>query len=148
MSDFPLDRTETRENFAHFLEIPTRWGDNDQYGHVNNAKYHTYFEMLSMHYLEVVSGLDCGSGAVKPYTVENLCRYHASLAFPDIVEAGLRIGRLGNSSARYEIGLFAKGREPICATGYFVDVFVDAASERPTAIPAEFRAALERLIVA
>jgi acyl-CoA thioester hydrolase len=147
MREFPLDRTETRDNFAHFLEIPTRWIDNDQYGHVNNAKYHSLFETVIMHYLEVLNGLELNSGSVKPFTAENLCRYHDSLAFPDVVEAGLRVGKLGNSSVRYEIGLFAKGREPVCATGYFVDVFVDAQTQRPTAIPEAIRVVLSKLIV-
>ncbi len=147
MKEFPLDRSETRDNFAHFLDIPTRWNDNDQYGHVNNAKYHSFYELVVAHYLEVLNGLDLNNGPVKPFTAENLCRYHSSLAFPDVVEAGLRVARLGNSSVRYELGLFAKGREPVCATGYFVDVFVDSASQRPTTIPDNLREVLSRLVI-
>lgn len=147
MHQFPLDRTEQRENFRHFLNIPTRWRDHDDYGHVNNAIYHTFFEQLIMHYLGVVSVVDTSSGPVRCFTAENLCRYHLPIKFPDTVEAGLRLGKLGNSSVRYEIGLFVEGQTEVAATGYFVDVFVDAKTEEPTRIPDDVRACLEKLIV-
>ncbi|HBR96235.1 MAG TPA: thioesterase [Gammaproteobacteria bacterium] len=146
MQTFPLDRTETRDNFPHFLEIPTRWADHDEYGHVNNAKYHTLMEMVIMHYLTVANELDLAAGGVQCFTAENLCRFHAPLKFPDVVEAGLRIGKLGNSSVRYEVGLFVKGRDEVAATGYFVDVFVEATSESARRIPDNVRACLEKLI--
>ena len=147
MQQFPLDRTELRENFAYFLKIPTRWRDHDEYRHVNNALYHTFFEQLIMHYLTVAGDVNTSSGAFRCFTVENLCRYHLPIRFPETIEAGLRLGKLGNSSVRYEIGLFVEGQTEVAATGYFVDVFVDAETETPTPIPDEARACLEKLIV-
>ena len=145
MSDFPLDRSEIRDNFVHFLEIPTRWCDHDEYGHVNNARYLSFFEQVIMHYLGVVNQLDLAGSNVRCFTAENLCRYHAPLKFPDVVEAGLRVGKLGNSSVRYEIGLFVKDKPGVFATGYFVDVFVDAESEKSCTIPDQIRQCLARL---
>jgi len=130
-NDRPLDNTEKREHFRHFLTIPTRWSDNDMYGHVNNARYLTFFELVIMRYLEVDSKLDIASHGVRCFSVENMCRYHAPIKYPDTLEAGLRVGRLGNSSVRYEVGLFVAGSDDVSATGYFTDVFVDIATERP-----------------
>ncbi len=147
MSRFELDRSEVRENFSRFLEIPTRWSDNDQYGHVNNAKYLTFYELAIMRFLEVDSGLDIPSFGVRCFSVENLCRYHEAVKFPDLLECGFRVGRLGNSSVRYEMGLFVTGREAVCSTGYFTDVFVDSETEKPVSIPAPVREVLSGLIV-
>jgi len=145
MKAYPLDRTEVRDNFKHYLTIPTRWSDNDQYGHVNNAKYLTFFELVIMRYLEVDSTLDFNAHGVKCYSVENMCRYFDSVKFPDTLNAALRVGKLGNSSVRYEVGLFIEGQDSICAAGYFTDVFVDSQSEKPVAIPDQIRSALARL---
>lgn len=147
MNTFPLDATEVRENFAWFLETPTRWIDNDMYGHMNNAKYYTVYENLIMTYLEHESGLDTGNGPIRCFTAENGCRYHAPLKYPQRIDAGLRIARVGNSSVRYEMGLFAEGEAQVAATGFVVDVFVDAESERPVRVPDDFRVALERCMV-
>ena len=145
MKTFPLDRTELRDNFRHFLAIPTRWSDNDQYGHVNNAKYLTFFELVIMRYLEVDSDLNFRDHGVRCFSVENMCRYIAPVKFPDTLDAGLRVGKLGNSSVRYEVGLFVRGEEKVSATGYFTDVFVDADTEKPITIPQPIRAVLQRL---
>lgn len=146
MTAFPLDRTETRDNFKHFLTIPTRWSDNDQYGHVNNAKYLTFFEAVIMRYLEVDTQLDFESFGVQCFSVENMCRYIKPVKYPDILDAGLRVGKLGNSSVRYEVGLFVAGSNEISATGYFTDVFVDRATEQPVTIPDGIRTVLARLV--
>lgn len=146
-TEFPLDRTETRDNFAYWYTVPTRWNDNDDYGHVNNALYHSFFEAIIMHYLMVENDLDLRTGEVQCFTAENLCRYHDSLKYPDIVECGLRVGKLGNSSVRYEMGLFVKGTNEVRATGYFVDVYVDSETERPITIPDNIRDILSRLVI-
>lgn len=143
---FPLDRSEVRDNFRHFLTIPTRWSDNDQYGHVNNAKYLTFFELVIMRYLEVDSGIDVSEHGIKCYSVENMCRYIQPVRYPDTLEAGLRVGKLGNSSVRYEVGLFISGEYEVSATGYFTDVFVDAQTEKPVIIPDPIRTVLNRLV--
>jgi len=137
---------ERRGNYGHFLEIPTRWMDNDIYGHVNNVVYYSYFDTVVNHYLIEAGGLDIHAGAVIGIAVESICRFHRSLAFPDLIDAGLRVGRLGNTSVRYEIGLFRRGDEPPAATGHFVHVFVDRENRRPTPIPRGLRSALERLV--
>jgi len=137
---------ERRGDYPRSLEIPTRWMDNDIYGHVNNVVYYSYFDTVINQYLIEAGGLDIHKGAVIGIAVESHCRFHRSIEFPDVIEAGLRVGRLGNTSVRYEIGLFRRGDDAPVATGHFVHVFVDRASRRPVPIPAEIRAALARLV--
>lgn len=139
-------RTPSRSDYFYFLEIPTRWRDNDSYGHMNNAVYYTLLEMVIMRYLEVESGLDLDALGVRCFTVENGCTYHDALKYPDIIEAGLRVGRLGNSSVRYEVGLFKKGESDVKASGVIIDVFVDAKSERPTQLPDAVREKLATIV--
>ena len=137
-----------RAGYPHFLPITTRWMDNDIYGHVNNVVYYSYFDTVIGHFLMSAAGLDPHNGTVVGMAVETGCRFHRSLAFPDLAQAGLRVGRLGTSSVRYEIGVFRNDEETACADGHFVHVFVDRATQRPVPIPAPIRAALERLIPA
>ena len=141
----PLPR---REEYAHVRAIPTRWADNDVYGHVNNVEYYAFFDTLINAWLIEEGGLDIHRGAVIGVCAESSCRYLASLAFPDVVEGALRVGRLGRSSVRYEIALFRAGAAEPAALGEFVHVFVDRDTRRPTAMPPRLRAALERLVVA
>ena len=138
---------ETRERYPHFLAIPTRWIDNDIYGHVNNVRYYEFFDTVINRYLIEVGGLDIHNGDVIGIAVETTCSFHRSLAFPDVVNAGLRVGKLGTSSVRYEIGLFRGDDVECAATGHFVHVFVTRATQRPTPIPERIRAALEKLQV-
>jgi len=137
---------ERRGDYPRFLEIPTRWMDNDIYGHVNNVIYYSYFDTVINQYLIEAGGLDIHAGTIIGIAVESQCRFHRSLEFPDVIDAGLRVGRLGNTSVRYEIGLFRRGDEEPAATGHFVHVFVDRESRRPLPIPAAMRAALQRLV--
>ena len=137
---------ERRADYPRFLEIPTRWMDNDIYGHVNNVVYYSYFDTVINQYLIEAGGLDIHKGAVIGIAVESQCRFHRSLEFPDVIDAGLRVGRLGNTSVRYEVGLFRRGDEAPAATGNFVHVFVDRTSRRPVPIPAGMREALARLV--
>ena len=138
---------ETRDRYPHFLSIPTRWKDNDIYGHVNNVEYYSYFDTVICDYLIREGGLDIHRGDVVGVAVETKCTLKRSFAFPDVVEAGLRVGRLGTSSARYEIGLFREGEDEIAAHGYFVHVFVTRGTQQPVPIPAGIRAALQRIAV-
>ena len=121
--------------------------DNDVYGHVNNVVYYSYFDTVINEYLIREGGLDIHAGTSIGYCVESQCRYMAALAFPETIDAGLRVGHLGKSSVRYEIGLFRQGDDSPAATGHFVHVFVDrqGETERPTAIPPGIRACLEKL---
>lgn len=147
MAEFPLDGTEVRANFAYFLTIQTRWNDLDSYRHMNNAQYYAYFDSTIMAYLIGERGIDLLDGPCVPFTVENMCRFHRELRFPAVAECGLRVARIGNSSVRYDIGLFAKDRDAVAATAYFVDVYVDRDSHKPTRIPGPVRDALTALIV-
>jgi len=137
-----------RAAYPHVLAIPTRWMDNDIYGHVNNVVYYSYFDTVINDYLIRAGGLDIHDGPVVGVCAESVCRFIAPLAFPDAVEAGLRVGHLGRRSVRYEIGLFKGGAETPAAEGHFVHVFVARAAMTPVPIPAEIRAALERLLTA
>ena len=136
---------ETRARYPHFLTIPTRWMDNDIYGHVNNVVYYAYFDTVINAYLTGPGGLDIHGGAVVGVCAESACRYRAAFAFPEPVEAGLRVGHLGRASVRYEIGLFKAGQEQAAAQGHFVHVFVDREGRAPAPIPEGIRAALQRI---
>jgi len=136
-----------REDYPHFLALPTRWKDNDIYGHVNNVEYYSYFDTVINTYLILEGGLDIQAGGVIGVCAESHCKYLGELAFPETVDAGLRVEHLGNSSARYGIGLFRPGRDEPAAEGWFVHVFVDRANRRPVPLPTGMREALQALVV-
>ena len=136
-----------RDAYRHFLAIPTRWMDNDTYGHVNNVTYYSYFDTAVNEHLIRVGGLDIQSGAEVGLVVETTCRFHQSLTFPDVLDVGLRVARLGTSSVTYEIGIFRRGDDVPAATGRFVHVWVDRATQRPVSVPARIREALAPLVV-
>ena len=138
---------ERREHYPHRLSIPTRWLDNDIYGHVNNVVYYAYFDTVINEYLIREGGLDIARGEAIGVCAESQCRYLGEFTFPETIEAGLRVAHLGNSSVRYEIGLFRQGEDKPAAQGHFVHVFVDRAQDKPTAIPEKIRACLEKLIL-
>jgi acyl-CoA thioester hydrolase len=135
-----------RESYRHFLAMPTRWMDNDVYGHVNNVVYYSYFDTVINRWLIEEGGLDIAAGPVIGVAAESHCRYHRATAFPAELAAGLRVGKLGRSSVRYEVGIFAPGDDEAAAEGWFVHVFVDRVTRRPAALPDRLRAALERLL--
>ena len=137
-----------RDAYRHFLAMPTRWMDNDSYGHVNNVVYYSYFDTVVNEHLINVGGLDIASSPTIGLVVETYCRFHRPLSFPGVVDAGMRVARLGETSVRYEIGLFGHGDAEAAATGHFVHVWVDRASNRPTSVPAAIRAVLADLLVA
>src|ERR1700761_5573736 len=120
-----------RQAFRHFLPITTRWMDNDVYGHVNNVVYYSYFDTVVNEYLIRARVLDFEHGATIGLVVETQCNYFAPLVFPDRVDAGLRVARLGVSSVRYEVGLFRDGDDVPAAQGHFVHVYVDRVTRRP-----------------
>lgn len=141
------DEEVQRSDYAHVQPIPTRWADNDVYGHVNNVEYYAFFDTVINTWLIREGGLDIHRGETIGVCAESHCSYRAGISFPDVVEAALRVGRLGRSSVRYEIGLFREGEPEALATGWFVHVFVDRADRRPREIPPALREALERLVV-
>ncbi len=137
----------TRADYHWFHTITTRWMDNDVYGHVNNVIYFSYFD-TAVSLFEVQHGLiDIETSPIICVVAETLCRYHSSLAFPDRVEVGIRCGRLGTSSVRYEVGVFRNDEDAAAAEGYFVHVFVQRATMRPVPIPEDVRSALRTILV-
>jgi acyl-CoA thioester hydrolase len=136
-----------RDSYRSFLAIPTRWMDNDVYGHVNNVVYYSYFDTVVNEHLVRAGGLDIENSPAIGIVVETRCRFHKALSFPDVVDAGLRVAKLGNSSVTYEIGLFRHGDEEAAATGHFVHVWVDRATRRPTPVPTRIRTALGSLML-
>ena len=137
---------ENRNAYHHFQSIPTRWMDNDVYGHVNNVVYYSYFDTVVNQYLIEQRALSIETSKVIGLVVETQCRYFASITFPDVVHAGLRVAKLGNSSVRYEIGLFRNDEQTASAQGYFIHVYVDRATRRATFLPADLRSALEKIL--
>ena len=135
----------TRADYPHRMTIPTRWNDNDVYGHVNNVEYYAFFDTIINAYLIREGGLDIHRGSAIGLCAESHCSFTAAIEFPDSVDAGLRVGHLGTSSVKYEIGLFGERADAPVATGWFVHVFVDREDRRPVPIPPAIRGALEKL---
>jgi acyl-CoA thioester hydrolase len=137
----------SRAEYPHYVSLPTRWMDNDIYGHVNNALYYGFFDTAINLYLIAAGGLDIAAGQVIAFVAESQCQYLRPLAFPEVIDVGLRVGKLGNSSVRYELAIFKQGETHAAAAGYFVHVFVDRETQKPVPIPTPIRAALERLMM-
>ena len=135
-----------RPEFRVLRTITTRWMDNDAYGHVNNVVYYSWFDTAVNRYLIEAGALDIHGGSVIGLVVETRCRYFAPLAFPQRIETGLRVARLGRSSVRYEVGLFAHGDRLSAAHGHFVHVYVDRATRRPVELPPLLKTALQGLL--
>jgi acyl-CoA thioester hydrolase len=134
-----------RADYPHFQAIPTRWMDNDAYGHVNNVTYYSYFDTVVNEHLIRQGGLDIAASPVVGLVAETSCTFRKPLTFPERIDAGLRVTRIGTSSVVYEIGLFRAGDDEAAAVGRFVHVWVDRATQRPRAVPAAIRAALAPL---
>lgn len=134
-----------REDYRVFYPIDTRWADNDVYGHVNNVVYYAWFDSAVNRYLIDAGGLDIAGGEVIGFVVSSGCEYRAPVSYPEAVEAGLRVDRLGNSSVRYGVAIFRAAENSACAHGHFVHVFVDRATNATVSIPPSLREALARL---
>ena len=139
------ERGSLRDTFVLLETVPTRWADNDIYGHVNNVAYYGFFDTVVNRVLIERCGLDIHGGAVIGLVVETGCRYFAPLAYPAPVEVGLRVERLGNSSVAYALGVFEEGAPRSAADGRFVHVYVDRETRRPVALPDAMRAGLAAL---
>ena len=135
-----------RSAYKVFRSITTRWMDNDAYGHVNNVVYYSWFDTAVNAYLIEQGVLDVEHGQTIGLVIETRCNYFAPLAFPQTVEAGIRVAQLGSSSVRYEVGLFAQGQALSAARGHFVHVYVNRETRRPTALPANLKTVLETLL--
>lgn len=135
---------DTRADYAYALELPSRWNDNDVYGHINNAVYYEYFDTVVNRWLIENGLLTIGQSETIGLVVETSCAYFAPLTFPDPITAALRVTKIGGSSVRYEIGLFNQ-EEPAAARGHFVHVYVDEKTRRPTPISDMMRSKLEEI---
>ena len=138
---------ERRENYLEFITVPTRWMDNDVYGHVNNGVYYSYFDTAVNGYLMKEAGLDFRHSQSVAVVVETGCQFHSEVSFPDILEVGIRVSRLGSTSVTYEIGIFREGYDTPAATGHFVHVYVQNGKMTTVPIPDKARAVLENLVV-
>lgn len=136
-----------RADYRQFLTVPTRWMDNDIYGHINNVQYYGYFDTVVNRILIDRDLLDIHNGTVIGLAVESHCNFFASAAFPQDIEAGVRVASLGRSSVRYEIGLFVEARAAAIAQGHFVHVYVNRADGRPVELPTDLRTSLSALLV-
>ena len=134
-----------RDYYRHLLTIPTRWMDNDVYGHVNNVVYYSFFDTVVNKFLIEQSQLDYSKGKVVGLVVETKCQYFAPIAFPDVVVAGIRVARIGTSSVRYEIGLFKNDEVDPAAEGHFVHVYVTRSGNKPTPLSTHMRSVLEKI---
>ena len=135
----------SRDGYRHFLPITTRWMDNDVYGHVNNVVYYSYFDTVVNEYLIRAGVLDIEHGETIGLVVETQCNYFAPVVFPQRIEAGLRVAKLGTTSVRYEVAIFGEGDEEASAQGHFVHVYVDRVTRRPVPLPDALAAALAPL---
>ena len=147
MNSAPLERPQPgpRSAYPVFRSITTRWMDNDAYGHVNNVIYYSWFDTAVNAYLIEHGALDIHHGSVIGLVIETQCNYFSPLAFPQLVDAGIRVRQLGTSSVRYEVGLFASGEPLTAARGHFVHVYVDKQTRRPQPLPLSLTTVLETL---
>lgn len=137
---------DSRAAYPRFVPLTTRWMDNDAYGHLNNVVYYSLFDTAVNSLLIEAGALDIHGGEVIGLVVETHCNFFESLAFPQRIEAGVRVAQQGRSSVRYEIGLFAEGATTCAARGHFVHVYVDRDNRRPVAeLPAAYLQVLKTL---
>lgn len=134
------DRAATRRHYLRFTPVGLRWNDHDVFGHVNNAEYYAFFDTAVVRFLFESGEIDLTGGALGMVVAESRCRYHSEITFADVVEVGLRVAHIGRSSVRYDIGVFKNDDDQAAAEGFFVHVFVDRQTKRPTGIPSRLRA--------
>ena len=141
-------RDTPRSAFPHVLALPTRWMDNDSYGHVNNVNYYSFFDTAVNQFLIDRGVLDIHKDEIVGFVVETGCSYFSSISFPDLIHVGVRVAKLGNSSVRYELALYRNDEALPSAAGHFVHVYVDRRSNKPVPIPAAVREVLRPLLAA
>ena len=141
------EEARRRSDYRHFQDITTRWADNDAYGHVNNVVYTSWFDTVVNAFLINHGVLDLEDSKSISLVIETQCNYFTSVAFPDTISAGMRVTKLGNSSVRYEVGIFREGEDSASAQGHFVHVHVDRLTRKPVEIPEAMRSLLQTLLV-
>jgi acyl-CoA thioester hydrolase len=138
----------SKAEYPLVMRMPTRWADNDSYGHVNNVVYYSFFDSAVNRHLIEKGVLDIAGSPFIGLVIETRCTYFSSVGFPDDLDVGLKVVKLGNSSVQYEIGLFKSTEEKASAVGYFTHVYVDRKTNRSVTIPSPVRAALSELQMA
>ena len=135
-----------RSTYSYFQSITTRWADNDIYGHINNVVYYSYFDTIANQYLIESTNFNPSIASIIGVVVHSNCTYIKPIAYPDKIEAGLTVKKLGNSSVTYGIGIFKQGGNTPCAYGEFVHVFVNRKTKQSTSIPEEIKKVLQQLL--
>ncbi|MND26268.1 Thioesterase superfamily protein [compost metagenome] len=138
---------KTRDQFKFFLDIQTRWADNDIYGHVNNVTYYSYFDTAANALLIQKTGFDIHQSQSIGLVVDSACSFFQELSFPEIIQVGVAIGKIGNTSLRYELAIFKQGQEQASAQGHFVHVFVDRETRKTVPISESTRNVLEKFLL-
>ena len=136
-----------RSDYSYFKNITTRWADNDIYGHINNVVYYSYFDTVANQYLIEFADFNPISAPVIGVIVHSNCNYIKAIAYPDKIEAGLTVKKLGRSSVTYGIGVFRQGESAACAYGEFVHVFVNRKNNLPMSIPTKIRESLQKILI-
>lgn len=136
-----------RSDYSYFKNITTRWADNDIYGHINNVVYYSYFDTVANQYLIEFADFNPVSAPVIGVIVHSNCNYIKAIAYPDKIEAGLTVKKLGRSSVTYGIGIFRQGESAACAYGEFVHVFVNRKNNLPMSIPTKIRESLQKILI-
>ena len=139
------DAPITRALFPYVLPIQTRWNDNDQYGHVNNVVFYSYFDTVVNQHLAARAGVRFEDATVIGVVVETSCKFKKPLSYPDVIDAGLRVLHLSSRAVRYQIGIFGPGDDEPSAVGEFVHVYVARDGFKPVPIPDRIRTELEKL---
>lgn len=139
------NNAKRRSDFQHFHTIQTRWMDNDAYGHVNNVVYYSWFDTVVNQFLIVNGELNVGTSPTIGLVIETQCNYFSSVSFPDLITAGVCVSKLGNSSVRYEVGIFRNDENITAAQGHFVHVYVDRVTRKPVSIPETTRNLLKTI---
>ena len=137
---------QDRQVYHHWLSVPTRWTDTDPYGLVGNVVYYSFFDTVVNDYLIRHSGFDPVNSAVISVVVEAHCEFYSAIAFPQVVDLGLRIVSIHRSTIKYEVGVFRHESGEVAATGRIVHTFVDRHSRHPAAIPGQIRAGFTPLM--
>ena len=135
-----------KSQFNYRVPITTRWGDNDIYGHVNNVNYYAFFDSAVNRFLINKAGLDIHNSDVVAFVVSSKCDYLESVSYPQNIEVGVGVKKLGRSSVTYQLAIFKEGENKTIATGEFVHVFVDRKEQGAVSIPDGIRSALQVLV--
>lgn len=138
---------KNRDQFKFFLDIQTRWADNDIYGHVNNVTYYSYFDTAANALLIQKTGFNIHQSQSIGLVVDSACSFFQELSFPEIIQVGVSIGKIGNTSLRYELAIFKQGQEQASAQGHFVHVFVDRETRKTVPISESTRDVLEKFLL-